>query len=48
MHSGVNFYHISEIGEERSVLIKKKQANFAHVALLLKVMINIFNINIFN
>ena len=44
MHGGVNFYHTSEIGEERCVVIKKKQANFAQVALVFKVMINIIHI----
>ena len=44
MHSGVNFYHTSEIGEERSVVIKKKQANLAEMALVFKVMINIIHI----
>ena len=44
MHSRVNFYHTSEIGEERSVVIKKKQANLAQVALVFKVMINIIHI----
>ena len=32
MHSAVNFYHTSEIGEERSVLIKKEQVNLAQLA----------------
>ena len=44
MLSGVNFYHTSEIGEERSVVIKKKQVNLAQVALVFKVMINIIHI----
>ena len=44
MHGRVNFYHTSEIGEERSVVIKKKQANLAQVALVFKVMINIIHI----
>ena len=44
MHSGVIFYHTSEIGEERSVAIKKKQANLAQMALVFNVMINIIHI----
>ena len=44
MHGGVNFYRTSEIGEERCVVIKKKEGNFAQVALVFKVMINIIHI----
>ena len=44
MDGEVNFYHTSEIGEERCVVIKKKQVNFAQVALVFKVMINITHI----
>ena len=40
MQSGVNFYHISEIGE-RNVVIKKEQTNPAQLPLVSKVTINI-------
>ena len=44
MHGKVNFYHTSKIGEERCVVIKKKQAKLAQVALLFKVMRSIIHI----
>ena len=44
MDGEVNSYHTSEIGEERCVVIKRKQANLAQVALVFKVMINITHI----
>ena len=40
MHSGVNFYHTSEIREEGNVVNKQEQANLAQLALVFKVMIN--------
>ena len=44
MHSGITFYHTSEIGEERNVVVMKEQANLAQLALVLKVMVNIIQI----
>ena len=44
MHSRVNFYHTSEIGEEECVVIKKEQVNLAQLTLVFKVMINIMYI----
>ena len=43
MISGVNFYHASEIDEEKNVVIKKEQGNLAQLALLFKVIINIIH-----
>ena len=43
MYSEVNFYHTSEIGEKRNLVIKKEQANPAQLALVFKVMINIIH-----
>ena len=44
MHRGVNFYHISETGGKRNILIKKEQANLAQLALVFKVIINSIHI----
>ena len=44
MNGEVNFYHTSEIGEERCVVMKKKQVNLAKVASVFKVMINVTHI----
>ena len=44
MIRGVNFYHTSEIDEEKNVVIKKEQGNLAQLALLFKVIINIIHI----
>ena len=44
MHRGVNFYHTSEIGEERNVIVKKEQTHLAQMALVFKVMINTIHI----
>ena len=41
MHSRVNFYQTSEIGEERNCVIKKEQANQVQLALVFKVMIKV-------
>ena len=41
MHSRINFYHTSDIGEESNVVIKNEQANLAQLALDFKAMINI-------
>ena len=42
MHSTVNFYHTSEFGEERNVIIKKAQAKkaLAQLAIVFKVFVN--------
>ena len=44
MHSRVNICHSSEIGDDRNIVIKKKQDNLAELALVLEVMINIIHI----
>ena len=44
MHRGVNFYHTSEIGEERNIIVKKEQTHLAQMALVFKVMINTIHI----
>ena len=41
MHSRINFYHTSDIGEESNVVIKNEQAYLAQLALDFKAMINI-------
>ena len=49
-HSGwwtqvrINFYHTSETGEKRNVVIKKEQANLAQLTLVFKVMMNFTDI----